>query len=227
VTTGGGRVGASNVLALKADLVMAALHAAQYQLWSGPAVAQRYERYLVAMHGVIRASVPLMEAAVRRCRNADVAGRLATGLDAYLSRHIEEERGHDEWLRQDLAALGADPDELLRRAPDAVVAQLVGAQYYWIAHAHPAIVLGYIWLLESYPPAPAFIDELQRRTGHPAAAFRTLRRHADLDPGHRAELAALLDMLRPGPRTRAAIDANMLHSVGALTELFRRLARQA
>ena len=42
---------------------------------------------------------------------------------------------------------------------------VVGAQYYWILHYHPVALLGWIGLLEGYPPAPEMLDELMARTG--------------------------------------------------------------
>ena len=35
----------------------------------------------------------------------------------------------------------------------ATAAALVGAQYYWIRHVHPVALLGYVMLLEGYPPS--------------------------------------------------------------------------
>jgi Iron-containing redox enzyme len=217
-------VTASAELAGKVGLLLPALRQAQYALWTGPDLRGRYADYLVAMHGVIRASVPLMRAAQDRCAELAWHDPAAPALAGYLAEHIEEELGHDEWLRADLVALGADPDEPLRRVPPALVAAAVGAQYYWLAHVHPAVLLGYVWLLEAYPPAPAFVLDLQRRSGLPAAAFSTLRRHAALDVAHRAELAAVIDALPLDPTARAALGVNALQTTGQLTLLFRQLA---
>jgi hypothetical protein len=66
----------------------------------------------------------------------------------YLERHIEEERHHDEWTLDDLAAVGIEPAQTLAIRPTANVAALVGAQYYWILHHHPVALLGYMATLE-------------------------------------------------------------------------------
>ena len=51
------------------------------------------------------------------------------------------------------------------RPPSPTVAALVGAQYYWIEHVHPVGLLGYVLLLEGWPPTPETVEELRRRTG--------------------------------------------------------------
>ena len=76
-----------------------------------------------------------------------------------------------------------------------LVAGLVGGQYYWIQHYHPIAFLGYVALMEGYPPTPELIDELIDRSGHPRAAFRTYVEHAELDPGHRDHLDRTIDSL--------------------------------
>ena len=102
---------------------------------------------------------------------------------------------------------------MLRRVPSPTVAQLVGAQYYWVLHYHPVAVLGYIALLEGYPPSPGLIDELARRTGYPEPAFRTLRLHGELDQGHRDELDAMLNGLALTPEQSTAVSVSAMMSV--------------
>ena len=130
------------------------------------------------MHGIIRAGVPLMEAA--RARASELADDpVADGLAEYLDEHIPEEEEHDGWLLEDLELLGVAGGSVLERPPSSTVAALVGAQYYWIFHYHPVALLGYIAVLEGYPPDPAEVDRLSRRMALPTGAFRTLAAHAD------------------------------------------------
>ena len=96
------------------------------------------------------------------------------------------------------------------------VAGLVGAQYYWIFHYHPVALLGYIALLEGYPPTGELVDELTARTGYGAEAFRTLRLHAELDPGHRDELDETLDALPLTPEQSTVLGLSAMYSVHML-----------
>ena len=164
------------------------------RLQGGPDLALRYVDYLVFLHTVIRASVPLMIDAVERLA-AMPAAALPVTLRAYFERHIPEEEGHDEWLLQDLEILGRAREEVLATVPSVHVAAAVGAQYYWIRHHHPVALLGYIAVLEGHPPTMARVREWMKRTGLPEEAFRTLEQHAVADPTHNEELDAVLDEL--------------------------------
>jgi pyrroloquinoline quinone (PQQ) biosynthesis protein C len=137
--------------------------------------------------------VPLTEAALAAARRLD--DPLGAPLAAYLEEHADEELGHDETLLGDLEAIGVPRTDVLARVPSPSVAALVGGQYYWIHHHHPVSFLGYVGLMEGYPPTPELIEELTERTGYPLDAFRTYVEHAELDPGHRDRLDGTLDAL--------------------------------
>ncbi|GAA2139125.1 hypothetical protein GCM10009760_20980 [Kitasatospora kazusensis] len=214
----------SAALHLKLSFATPALNTAMANLWRPEGLTRRYGRYLRTMHEVIRASVPLMELAARRCAELGPDDPVAGPLAAYLAEHIEEERGHDDWLLADLAAAGLDPRGPLRQQPPPVVARLVGPQYYWIEHFHPVALLGYITVLESNAPAPWLAEQLAADTGLPGAAFQTVSHHAVLDTGHSAELARFIDRLPLDPAQETAIAVSALHTVNAATELFNRIA---
>jgi pyrroloquinoline quinone (PQQ) biosynthesis protein C len=177
-----------------------------------------YPRFLRTSHCIIRASVPLMEAARERALALPAGDPVREPLATYLEEHIPEERHHDEWLLDDLESIGVARDSVLRQVPSATVAELVGAQYYWMLHYHPVTVLGYIAVLEGYPPSDALIDELAGRTGYPESAFRTLRLHGELDQGHGDELDALLDRLVLTPEQSAAVGLSAMTTVDLYTQ---------
>jgi hypothetical protein len=89
--------------------------------------------------------------------------------------------------------------------PSPAVASLVGSQYYWILHYHPVAFLGYVALMEGYPPTPELIETLITRTGYPRQAFRTYIEHAELDPGHRERLDRTIDSLPLEARHESAL----------------------
>jgi hypothetical protein len=214
--------------ALRARLALTApaVHAATTAMWRPQGLSSRYDRYLAAMHGLIRASVPLMEHAAGRCARLGPSDPVAAPLTAYLRAHIEEERGHDAWLLADIAALGGDVAAVRDRQPSPVVARLAGAQYYWTTHHHPVALLGYIAVLEGNAPAPWLADRIAA-AGVPDAALRTVRGHAELDGGHTAALFALLDGLPLDPPLLHAVVMSALHTVDGLVELFAHIGRAA
>jgi len=177
-----------------------------------------WPEYLVLQHQIIRATVPLTRAALDRARELD-----EPELAAYLELHVEEELGHDETLLDDLALLGLGCDQVLERMPPPAVASLVGAQYYWILHHHPAAFLGYVGVMEGYPPSDELVELLIARTGFPREAFRTFSEHGELDPGHRDHLDRTLDALPLSERHEQLIAASAIATValatGALEEL--------
>jgi hypothetical protein len=185
-------------------------------LYSHPRFAEAVTEYMVRLHWVIRASVPLMEAACDRARLLADTDYVAAGLAAYLAQHVREEQNHDEWLLDDLALLGLSRNEVLSRMPSPAIAGIVGAQYYWIMHHHPVALLGYIAVLEGSPPTVDEIDALADRTGLPRAAFNTSYKHAHLDPHHRDDLDRTLDTLPLQPEHVALIGVSALMTHGLL-----------
>jgi hypothetical protein len=208
---------ASGRIRARIELLIPALVRAGDRLIDHPRVRELYPEYLFTSHSVIRASVPLMETALAEAREAAADDSVSALLAPYLEEHIEEERDHDEWLLDDLEVLGSDRREILARPPSPTVAALVGAQYYWIFHYHPVTLLGYVSLLEGYPPSSELIQRLIDATGYPREAFRTMIAHAVLDPGHRDELNELLDSLPLTPEQSVALGVSAIQTVDLFT----------
>lgn len=124
------------------------------------------------------ASIPLLEFAVK----------FADGdLKDYYHKHIDEEIGHVEILKQDLAKMGVTEIPLYL---DAV--EVVGAQYYLIAHVHPAALLGYMAALERESVPDEMIDEIEN---HHGIKLNCMRLHTKLDSEHIKDLDAEIEKL--------------------------------
>lgn len=215
--------GHGDVLRRKIELASILLQEWSTRFWEHDRLPALVPEFLVAIHGSVRATIPLMRAAITGLERRG-GDRLDLELADYLRQHADEEADHENWLLDDLASLGFDRDQVrARHGPPAIVA-LVGAQYYWIHHAHPVALLGFFAVLEGHPPTLSHLDQVERRTGLPASAFRMLRRHAELDVGHRDELYALIDSLPLEPAHTGLLGVSALHTIGALGELFRWLA---
>jgi hypothetical protein len=208
----------SEALRRKIAPFLPALVEASERICSHPRVREVYPEYLRVSHGILRGSVPLMETARDRALSLAGDDPVAAEVASYLEHHISEELDHDEWLLDDLEAVGIDRSTVLSRPPGPGVAALVGAQYYWIFHYHPVALLGYIAVLEGYPPSMAMIDGLATRTGYDRGAFRTLIAHSELDPGHSDELDELLDQL---PLTRDQAGVVGLSAISTVTRIAR------
>jgi hypothetical protein len=161
-----------------------------------------------------------MEAACRRAGELSPSDPVAAGVADYLARHIPEELHHDEWLLDDMAALGASPDAVLRRIPSAAAASLVGTMYYWVLHAHPVAWMGYAAVVEGYPPSDRLLLDVMERTGIPPEGFRTYLKHARLDPHHAREMDETLDALPLATEHSALIGVVAFHTMQGVTALF-------
>ncbi|MFL9670439.1 hypothetical protein WIX39_026150 [Variovorax sp. AB1(2024)] len=102
-------------------------------------------------------------------------------LKAFYAKHLEDEKGHAEWLKEDL---GEHPINLHFGA-----AQLAGMAYYLVRHVHPVALLGYMKALEGHPIPIEYVEAVEK--AHGAQAGRTLRLHAIEDPHHMQELEAV------------------------------------
>lgn len=197
------------------------------EVWFHPRLGELYPEFLFACYGVTTASAPAMTAAAEQCERLG-NDPLRDPLRDYYLEHAEEEREHGEWLLSDLASLGIDRNRALDRLPYPSAAALVGSQYYWIRHVHPAAYLGYIAVLES-PTDANFLREVSDRTGIPLASMSCHLRHAELDPGHVAEFDAALDVF---PLTRQQEELVALSALSTIrhleyffTEVLERFAR--
>jgi hypothetical protein len=208
----------------KIDLAYPRLAAATARLWSGPGLRPRYLDYLGTMYQVVRSAVPLMEFTLAVCEELGPADRVAGAVAGYLRRHIAEEAGHDEWVLEDLEAASGDRAGARRRIPPPRVAAAFGAQYHWVRHGHPAALLGHMAVMEGYPPSAELVERLEAATGYPPAAFRSLRRHARLDVGHRADLHRLLDEVPLSAAQHELAGISALYTVGAVAGLFEELS---
>jgi hypothetical protein len=208
----------------KLELAYPALRASSERIWGSPRIAELYPVYLSTMHQVVRSAAPLLESALQRAQELADEDAVAAGLVPYLEHHAPEERGHDQWLLEDLEVLGVDPTEPWRRLPSPRVATLVGAQYYWLLHYHPASILGHMAAIEGYPPQVGFSERLRDLTGYPREAFRAIARHERLDIRHRRELYEAIDALPLEDQHEALIGLSALHTMLAATELFQEIA---
>ncbi len=199
------------------------LAASYEQLWNNDRLDELMPSFLVLIHQIMRASVPLMECAVRRCNEVNSNDPLCPALADYYGHHIEEERDHDVWALEDLEAAGFDPKVALDAVPSPAVAQLAGRQYYWILHHHPIMLLGYIMVLEAYPPSNTTIDKIRDLSGVSDAGFRNLRKHGELDVHHREELDQFLDSLPLEKNHIEMIGMSMLHSIESLVACLQTL----
>lgn len=212
-------------LKLKVGLVAGVLDRASEAFWRSPHLGELFPEYLFRLYGSVRASVPLMRAA--RARAAELAPEceVARALVPYLDHHIEEELGHDEWLLDDMEALGLRREDVMSRPAAPAVAEMIGTYYYWIFHGHPVALLSFFSVVEGNPVRTETLDRVAATTSIPEEALRCIYRHAELDPHHAEEVDELIDSLPLTAEQAALLETSAVTVVEQLSLILRDLVR--
>jgi hypothetical protein len=208
---------ASARLRRKIDLVTPPFARACQRIFEFEPIAELLPQYLIKTHAIIRSTVSLMEAVAGHALHLANDDLVAAGVASYLMQHVEEERHHGDWLLEDLEWMGISRDRVLAEVPSPAVASLSGAQWYWGLHYHPIAVMGYFAFMENFPPSPSFVADLQRRTGFPSEAFRTIAAHGELDPFHREEIDRVIDSMPLGEARQSMLGLSAITTANLLT----------
>jgi hypothetical protein len=216
----------SAIVRAKISLFGQAMDEAASRFWEHPQFLAAYREYIFQSHSIIRASVPLMQAAEQACRLPHYAADPALRqFGEYLRHHIPEETGHHEWIVDDGAVLGIERKQVLERLPLLNATHIVGAQYYWIHHFSPIALAGYIAVMEGNPPSIEFIGEVARRNRLPMEAFSSFVYHAKIDGRHREDLDRLLDELPLTPEQSALIGLSAIRTMNLMAEILEDINR--
>lgn len=201
---------------------------AAYEFWHHPAFPRIYHEYIFQSHSIIRASVPLMEAAEQACGLPQHAGDPALQEFArYLRKHIPEETGHADWILDDGEAMGLDRNEILARIPGEAATHVVGAQYYWINHYNPIALIGHIATLEGNPPTIELVEMVARKHDLSLDCFSNFIYHARIDPQHGRDLDEVLDALPLTEDHLALIGLSSLRTIGLMTSIMNGIVQSA
>lgn len=160
---------------------------------------------LIFLYHIMVASEPLLRVAIYESRDLR--------LRKYFEKHLEEERDHAKWLANDLKSVGIDVGHT---EPPLVAIQMAGSLYYLIYHVHPAALLGYMRVLESYEMTPQQWAKLEKE--YPASLLRTVKYHVDHDPDHLKDINAIIESL---PEQRKLVD-----DVARMTQNYIRAAAE-
>lgn len=123
-----------------------------------------------------------------------------------ISEYIDEEKGHEEWILNDIAAAGGDKEAARRATPNLETQVLVAYNYDYIARKNPVGFLGMVFMLEStsIQIATAGAEAIQKGLGLPKTAFTYLTSHGALDIQHMKFFEGLVSQITD-PADQAAI----------------------
>lgn len=125
-----------------------------------------------------------------------------------LGHHASEEVGHEQWLLDDIRALGGDVEATVASEPCLAVKLYVASGEIVLASKNPLGILGVGYVLEGISEkfGSHMAKSLVERSGIPgiAAAVSFLASHGDADVGHMVEARATMRAI-PSDADRAAI----------------------
>ncbi|HEY9397667.1 MAG TPA: iron-containing redox enzyme family protein [Burkholderiales bacterium] len=169
-----------------------------------------YTAFLAEAYHHVKHTLPLLMAC-----GARLPERLEW-LRQAMSEYISEERGHQEWILNDLRVCGVDAEQVRHGTPSAPVELMVAYAYDTIARGSPVAFLGMVLVLEgtSVSLASKAAEALRAALDLPANAFSYLSSHGSLDQSHIKYFAGLVNKLdEPGDRQAVAHGASMFYKL--------------
>jgi pyrroloquinoline quinone (PQQ) biosynthesis protein C len=147
---------------------------------AGRITRKRYAAFLREAYHHVKHTVPLLMACGSRLD--DGRARLRAAVEEY----IAEERGHDEWILDDLRACGEDAGAVRAGMPAPATELMVAYVHDYIARINPVGMFGMVHVLEGTSRALATraAQAIAQALRLPPSAFTYLTSHGRLDQEH-------------------------------------------
>lgn len=167
-----------------------------------------YQQFLIQAYHHVKHTTPLLMACGSRIPHNKEWLRNA------LAEYIEEELGHQEWILNDIAATGLDPEAVRCGTPHQATEIMVAYAYDMIARNNPVGFFGMVLVLEGTSVAMASnaAQKLQENLQLPDSAFSYLSSHGSLDIEHMGFYEKLMNKVSGIEDQNAIIHAaNMMY----------------
>jgi pyrroloquinoline quinone (PQQ) biosynthesis protein C len=167
-----------------------------------------YRSFLHDLYHIVWNFCPIMAAAAARCDD----GFRDVRYELY--ERIEEEKGHEGWVLEDIVAMGGNA-EGARVQPSEPVQAMIAFNYFSAERVHPCSVLGMLYMLEVVSSvyggrvADSIAGALKRDVD--AGGFRFLSSHATLDVEHMAKLNRLIKTIDQPDAQRAIVNSTRVN----------------
>lgn len=165
---------------------------------------ERYRRLLLELYHVVWHFNPVCAAAASRMSDTHRDVRY------FLYEHMNEESGHEEWVLNDLEAMGVEREAARTSQPGVFTAALCGYNYWSADRRHPCSVLGMVYALEVIASVygGAFSSAMREALlleGDRGTTF--ISSHATMDMEHMAILRNVLNDLADAEALAAVTEA--------------------
>jgi pyrroloquinoline quinone (PQQ) biosynthesis protein C len=159
--------------------------------FSGEINLSTYVAYLCQAYQHVKHTVPLLMATGARLPDSKEWLRDA------VAEYIVEERGHQEWILNDIEACGYDRAAARNVQPTLATELMVAYAYDTIQRKNPLGMFGMVQVLEgtSVVAADKAADGIQQALQLPDEAFTYLRSHGALDQAHTLFFEGLMNKI--------------------------------
>ncbi len=169
---------------------------------------ERYRALLLELYQVVWHFNPVCAAAASRMDDR------FQSIRHFLYEHMHEETGHEEWVLNDLQAVGVEPATAKAHAPSSHTLALTGYNYWAADRRHPCSVLGMLYTLEVIAsvyggPFSDAVRESLLLDGDRGVSF--LSSHATMDAQHMAELRGVLNRIDDAAAQQAIVESALVN----------------
>ncbi|HWH83345.1 MAG TPA: iron-containing redox enzyme family protein [Burkholderiaceae bacterium] len=169
---------------------------------------ERYRKLLLELYHVVWHFNPVCAAAASRVPDAQRQVRY------FLYEHMHEESGHEEWVINDLEAVGVGREAVLAHQPSIDTLALTGYHYWAAERRHPCSALGMMYVLEVIASvyggtfASAIRDSLLLE-GDRGISF--IGSHATMDMEHMVALRQVLNTITDEAAREAVVESALVN----------------
>ncbi len=158
---------------------------------TGDISLENYQQFLIQAYHHVKHTTPLLMACGSRIPHNKEWLRNA------IAEYIEEELGHQEWILNDIAATGLDPELTRHGIPHPSTELMIAYAYDMITRINPVGFFGMVLVLEgtSIALATNAALKLQTNLNLPDSAFSYLSSHGSLDIEHMGFYEKLMNQI--------------------------------
>ena len=169
---------------------------------------ERYRRLLLELYQIVWHFNPICAAAASRLSDRHREVRY------FLYRHMAEESGHEQWVGNDLDAIGVGAATVQSHRPLADTLALTGYNHWSADRRHPCSVLGMMYVLEVIASVygGAFASAVRESlllVGERGVSF--IGSHATMDAEHMAELRKILRTIEDEEASEAIVESALVN----------------
>ena len=169
---------------------------------------ERYRELLLELYHLVWHFNPVCAAAASR-----VPDKLRQ-VRYFLYEHMHEESGHEQWVMNDLEAVGVRQAALLAHQPALTTLALTGYNYWAADRRDPCSVLGMMYTLEVIASVygGTFAEAIRSSLlleGDRGVSF--ISSHATMDAEHMAELRLVLNTIDDDAAREAIVESTLVN----------------